>query len=182
MRVVAIRQYISTYEQNRWIWMDNRPHPPEGAAHTWMGFSTGRWEGNSLTVYTTHIKQGLLRRNGLPESDQATLIEHFMLHGDLMVHVSEVTDPVYMTEPLVRTQILRRVTQAGQTWLFPCESVVEIATRAPDVVPHYLPGENPYVNEFFDRYKIPRQAALAGAESMYPDFIQKMKQMASSLK
>jgi len=176
-RVVAIRQYVSTYEQNRWIWMDGRPHPPEAAAHTWMGFSTGKWEGNSLTVYTTHIKQGLLRRNGLPESDQATLVEHFMLHGDLLIHVSEVTDPVYLTEPLVRTQVFRRITQAGQTWLYPCESVVEIANRAPDVVPHYLPGENPFINEFFDRYKIPRQAAFAGAESMYPDFIAKMKRM-----
>ena len=29
-RVVAIRHYISTYEQNRTIWMDGRPHPPEG--------------------------------------------------------------------------------------------------------------------------------------------------------
>ena len=89
-----IRMYISTYEQNRIIWMDNRPHPPEAAAHTWMGFSTGKWEGNTLTVYTTHMKAGYLRRNGLPESDQATLIEHFMRHGDFLVHVSEVTDPV----------------------------------------------------------------------------------------
>ena len=51
-----IRMYISTYEQNRTIWMDNRPHPPDSAAHTWMGFSTGKWEGNTLTVYTTHRK------------------------------------------------------------------------------------------------------------------------------
>ena len=26
-RLVALRQYISTYEQNRTIWMDGRPHP-----------------------------------------------------------------------------------------------------------------------------------------------------------
>ena len=67
--VVAIREYISTYEQNRTIWMDGRAHPPDYAAHTWMGFSTGKWEGNILTVYTTHIKQGWHRRNGLPSSD-----------------------------------------------------------------------------------------------------------------
>jgi len=96
--------------------------------------------------------------------------------------VSEVTDPVYLTEPLVRTQIFRRIVQAGQTWLYPCESVVEIANRAPDAVPHYLPGENPFVNEFFDRYKIPRQAVQAGAESMYPDFVAKMKQMTAAQK
>jgi hypothetical protein len=31
---------------------------------------------------STHIKQGELRRNGLPESDQATLIEHFIWNDD----------------------------------------------------------------------------------------------------
>ncbi|HEX4594585.1 MAG TPA: hypothetical protein VH157_09935, partial [Bryobacteraceae bacterium] len=37
--IIAIKQYISTYEQTRTIWMDGRPHPPAYAAHTWMGFS-----------------------------------------------------------------------------------------------------------------------------------------------
>ena len=103
-KIIAIKNYISTYEQNRTIWMDGRPHPPAWAAHTWMGFSTGKWEGNILTVYTTHIKQGWVRRNGLPESDQATLVEHFIRHGDHLTHVSIVTDPVYLTEPLVKSQ------------------------------------------------------------------------------
>ena len=72
-----------------------------------MGFSTGKWEGNILTVYTTHIKQGWVRRDGLPESDQATLVEHFIRHGDHLTHVSIVTDPVYLTEPLVKSAGLR---------------------------------------------------------------------------
>ncbi len=132
--------YISTYEQNRTIWMDDRPHPPEAAAHTWMGFSTGKWEGNTLTVYTTHMKAGYLRRNGLPESDHATLIEHFVRHGDFMVHVSEVTDPANLTEPFVRTQVFRRISEEGQNWLYPCESVVEIANQPRGAVPNFLPG------------------------------------------
>ena len=176
-RVIAIHQYISTYEQNRVIWMDDRAHPPEGAAHTWMGFSTGKWEGDSLTVYTTHLKQGQLRRNGLPESDQAALIEHFMRHGDVLLHVSEVSDPIFLTEPFVRTQVFRRLTQEGQNWLYPCESVVEIANRPRGLVPHYLPGENPFAAEFAGHLGIPPQASLGGAESMYPDYQLKMKAM-----
>jgi hypothetical protein len=172
-----IRLYISTYEQNRTIWMDDRPHPPEAAAHTWMGFSTGKWEGNTLTVYTTHMKEGFLRRNGLPESDQATLIEHFMRHGDFMVHVSEVTDPMTLTEPFVRTQIFRRISEEGQNWLYPCESVVEIANRPRGAVPNFLPGENPFIEEFAAKYKIPLAATLGGAETMYPEFQRKMKEM-----
>jgi len=178
-RLIAIRLYISTYEQNRTIWMDGRPHPPEGAAHTWMGFSTGKWEGNSLTVYTTHIKMGELRRNGLMESDQATLIEHFMLHGDYMTHVSEITDPASLTEPFVRSQIFRRIAQEGQNWLYPCEYVVEIANRPRGLVPNYLPGQNPFTYEWADKYHIPHEAALGGAFTMYPDFMQKIKNPAA---
>ena len=55
-----------------------------------MGFSTGHWDGNILTVYTTHIKQGWHRRNGIPSSDMITLTEHFIRHGDHLTHVSVV--------------------------------------------------------------------------------------------
>jgi hypothetical protein len=177
-----IRMYISTYEQNRTIWMDDRPHPPDSAAHTWMGFSTGKWEGNTLTIYTTHIKAGYLRRNGLPESDQASLIEHFMRHGDYMLHVSELTDPVSLTEPFVRTEVFHRVSAEGQNWLYPCESVVEIANQPRGAVPNFLPDENPFVAEFAAKYKIPVAATLGGAETMYPEFQRKMKELASSPK
>ena len=40
-QLIAIKHYISTYEQTRTIWMDDRPHPGPNAPHTWMGFSTG---------------------------------------------------------------------------------------------------------------------------------------------
>jgi len=178
-RIIAIRQYISTYEQNRTIWMDGRPHPPAGAAHTWMGFSTGKWEGNALTVYTTHLKDGWVRRNGLPESDQATLVEHFIRHGDRMTHVSIVTDPVYLAEPLIKTQDFNLVTQEGQNWLYPCESVIEIADRPRGAVPSYMPGQNPFIHEWADLHHIPLEAALGGPETMYPEYMIKLKAMAA---
>ena len=138
-----------------------------------------KWEGNTLTVYTTHMKAGYLRRNGLPESDQATLIEHFMRHGDYLVHVSEVTDPATLTEPFVRSQVFRRISEEGQNWLYPCESVVEIANQPRGAVPNFLPGENPFVAEFAKKYGIPLAATLGGAETMYPEFQRKMKEMDS---
>jgi hypothetical protein len=176
-QVIAIRQYISTYEQNRTIWMDGRPHPSPNAAHTWMGFSTGKWEGDTLTVYTTHMKQGELRRNGLPQSDQATLTEHFTRHGDLLTHVAIVNDPVYLTEPFIRTQVFGQIIAEGSNWLYPCESVEEIANRPADVVPNYLPGENPFLSEFAAKHHLPIDAVLGGAETMYPEFQVKMKNL-----
>jgi hypothetical protein len=174
-RITAIRHYISTYEQNRTIWMDGRPHPPEGAPHTWMGFSTGTWEGDTLTVFTTHMKTGELRRNGLMESDKATLVEHFTRHADYLTHVSIVTDPLTLTEPFIRTQVFRLTIAEGQNWLYPCEYVDEIADRPRGAVPHYLPGQNPFLTEHAEKLHIPLEAALGGAETMYPEYKLKLK-------
>jgi len=137
-QLIAIKKYISTYEQTRTIWMDGRPHPSVNAPHTFMGFATGRWEGDMLTVTTTHIKQGWLRRNGLVQSDRATLVEHFLRHGQYMTHVSILTDPVYLTEPLIRTSDYAVATQDPGNWLWPCEYVLEITNRPKNDVPHHL--------------------------------------------
>lgn len=175
-KVIAIKQYISTYEQNRTIWMDGRPHPSPNAPHTWMGFSTGKWEGDTLTVYTTHMKMGELRRNGLLESDQATLVEHFIRYGDLMTHVAIVTDPATLTEPFIRTQTFRLTVPEGSNWLYPCEYVEEVV-RPRGVVPSYMPGENPFVAEHAKKLHIPVEAALGGAETMYPEYRLKIKEL-----
>jgi len=176
-RVMAIMLYISNYQQTRTIWMDGRPHPSEYAAHTWMGFSTGKWEGPVLTVYTTHIKQGFTRRNGLPESDQATMIEHYIRYGDLMTHVSIVSDPVYLTEPLVKTEDFALAQYTAISWTYSCEPIEEITGLPKNRVPHFLPGENPFVQEFAQHHGIPEQAVMGGAETMYPEYQLKLEQM-----
>jgi hypothetical protein len=175
--LVALHNYISTYEQNRTIWMDGRPHPPDYAAHTWMGFSTGKWEGNVLTVYTTHIKQGWDRRNGVPSSDSITLTEHFIRHGNLLTHVSIVTDPVYLAEPLVKSQSYTLAENSGGNWLWPCEYVDELPGTPQGTVPSYMPGQNPFLTEFAAKYQIPVEAALGGPETMYPEFREKIKNL-----
>jgi cyclase len=168
--VIAIKNYISTYEQNRTIWMDGRPHPPEYAAHTFMGFSTGKWEGNILTVYTTHIKQGWARRNGLPESDQATMTEHFLRHGNIMTHMTILNDPVYLTQPLIRTDDFLLDEKELGGWLWPCEYVEEILNRPRGDVPSYLPGQNPFLYEYADNHHLPHAAVMGGAATMYPEY------------
>ena len=178
-QVIAIKNYINTYEQERTIWMDGRPHPPEWAPHTWMGFSTGKWEGDILTVYTTHIKQEWIRRNGISNSEKSTMIEHFIRHGNIMTHVVQWTDPVYLTEPLLRSEDFVLNDRGGGNWLWPCEYVDEVADRPHSVVPHYLPGQSPFYGEFAAKYGIPVEATRGGAETMMPEYFWKMKQMAS---
>jgi hypothetical protein len=135
-----------------------------------------------LTVETTHIKQGWIRRNGLPESDRATLVEHFVRHGEYLTHISVLTDPVYLTEPLVKSQnfVLNQRQLPDAAWLWPCEIVEEIAGRPAGVVPHYLPGRNPFVNEFAEKLGIPVDAAMGGAETMYPEYMITLQQRAGS--
>ena len=88
----------------RTIWMDGRPHPSENAPHTWEGFSTGEWHGDMLVVTTTHLKEGWIRRNGIPRSDSATLTEYFMRNGNYLTQVSIIEDPAYLTEPFIRSR------------------------------------------------------------------------------
>ncbi len=174
--LVAIHIYSQTYEQNRTIWMDGRPHPPDYALHTWMGFSTGKWDGDILTVYTDHIKTGWIRRNGLVESDHATLVEHFIRHDDILTHVSMVSDPAYMTEPLVKSQDFLLNTRYNGNWLYPCESVEEVVGRPEDQVPNFLPGKNPFLTEYEKNHPmVPYDAARGGAETMYPEYRSKLK-------
>jgi cyclase len=167
--LIAIKHRISTFDQERTIYMDGRPHPPAYAPHTWMGFSTGQWQGNMLVVTTTHIKKGWLRRNGVPESDLATLTEYFVRTGDVLTRISAIADPVYLTEPLVKSEEFVLNTQGvpQRAWLFKCKPVVEVV-RPEGAVPHYLPGTNPFLDEYRKRYNLPESVTRGGAASTYP--------------
>ena len=49
---------------------------------------------------------GMDRRNGIPHSDQATMTEHFIATATYLTHVTILTDPVYLTEPLIKSRRL----------------------------------------------------------------------------
>jgi hypothetical protein len=158
------------------IWMDGRPHPPKDAPHTFDGFTTGEWEGNILTTYTTHVKQGYTRRNGTPSSDEATVTEHFIRHGDLLTISAHIEDPIYFTEPfdVSRTWVLDPTANLPPTPA-PCMPVQEVPRLDGEgAVPHYLPGQNPFMGEVTALYHIP-EAVMGGAETMYPEYRKKLK-------
>ena len=158
----------------RVVYMDGRPHPPEEAPHTWAGFSTGKWEGDILTVTTTHLKEYYFRRDGIPMSDRATMTEHWIRHGDYLTIVQIVTDPVYLTEPFIQTTDFAydsHIQDAPEL----CE--VEEETDHPQGwVPSRLPGAATDVEDYAKKYSLPVDAAKGGAETMYPDYRKKMKQ------
>jgi hypothetical protein len=66
---------VELHNDVRRIYLDGRT-PPDGLRPTWMGYSVGRWEGQSLVVTTTAIReQGLPR----PQSRDLILQERFTL-------------------------------------------------------------------------------------------------------
>lgn len=164
-QIIAWHTHISWQAPERTIYMDDRPRPGPLAAHTWQGFSLGKWDGNVLTVVTTHLKTGWIRRNGVPRSDQATLVEHWIRHKDGLTLVSIVHDPVYLTEPFVRTTDWE-LDLSQQIEPYPCEPVIEVV-RERGEVPHHLPGTNPFLNEFPENSGA-GEAARGGAATMYP--------------
>jgi hypothetical protein len=155
------------------IWMDGRPHPSKNAPHSQVGFTTGTWDGDVLTAYTTHMLTGYLRRNGVMTSDQATMTTHFIRHGDMLTLASYIEDPIYLTEPYYITRTFVNTTNPMSIGGPPCiigDEGVEVGR-----VPHYLPGKNPFLDEMTKLYHIPAEAALGGAETMYPAFRDKIK-------
>lgn len=179
-RLIAIKMYGQITEGTRTIWMDGRPHPPAYAQHTFLGFSTGQYVGNGLTVYTTHMKRNWIKANGMTQSDQATLVEHFLRHGDSITYVSVLSDPVYLAEPLIRTTEMVRSVRNPDAWLYACDDGELLLNRANDQVPNYLFGQNPFLHEYSDQHQVPLLGALGGAETMRPEFMAKLKGPAAS--
>jgi cyclase len=179
-RLIAIKMYGQITEGMRTIWMDGRPHPPAYARHTFLGFSTGKYEGATLTVYTTHMKRNWIKANGMTQSDQATLVEHFIRHGDSITYVSVLKDPVYLSEPLIRTTEMVRSVRSPEAWLYACDDGELILNRAKDRAPNYVFGQNPFLREYSEQHRVPLVGAMGGAETMYPEFVAKLKDAAVS--
>jgi hypothetical protein len=159
------------------IWMDGRPHPSKYAPHSHGGFTTGTWEGDTLTAITTHAKLGDIKRHRGFSSDRATLTYRFNRHGDMLTVTGILEDPVYLAEPYVLTENFRLTTNPNNFPLTACEPIEELPSlhENPALVPHYLPGKHPAMNEMTQRYNIPLEAVLGGPETMYPEYRKKIK-------
>ena len=106
------------------------------------------------------------------------MTEHFIRRGNYLTNITVLRDPVYMTESFARssTWVLDPTLQFVRYPCGPNEVVVEIP-RPPGTVPHVLPGENTMLTDFASHYGLPMEASEGGAETMYPEFMDKMKTM-----
>lgn len=91
---------FEAYHQVRRIFLDGRP-PPGGVGATWLGHSTGHWEGDTLVVETTGLRGDTSYFwEGLPLSESTRLIERFTRLDEATLEIRmTVTDPVNYLEP-----------------------------------------------------------------------------------
>jgi len=173
-RVISYR--FRTPWADQVVWMDGRPHPPEYAFHDWSGFSTGQWEGDTLVYTTTHLKDAFITRTGVPRSSKSTITTRVSRYGNYLTITLIINDPAYLTEPYIReagwVQAPKSVLAPG-----PCELPPEGSLVPMGKVPSNMLGKFPYLSEFAEEYGLPLEAALGGAETLYPEYIKKMKTM-----
>jgi hypothetical protein len=110
---------------------------------TWQGQSTARWErpargrgadpstpsppGGSMTVVTTKMRAGYLRKNGVPYSENATVTEYFDVApqpdgGQLLVVTTVVDDPRYLQQSLIVSSHFKKEADGSRWDPTPCSA------------------------------------------------------------
>jgi len=166
---------------DRPIFMDGRPHPPAWAPHSWSGFSTGEWVGQTLKVTTTHLKDGYLRRGGPQTSDMLTMTEFITRHDDMLSILQVVDDPIYLDEPYVLSITYTYDPNGGPaTENCSGSSFAENGGRDRHHVPHFLPGQNTAIGEFLKTQSwIPFEPVRGGVKTIYPEYRNVMSKSAA---
>jgi len=95
---------LEYFDMARVIFLNRKEHLPAKAAHTKTGDSIGHWEGDTLVVDTTHLKEATITNNGLMHSTQIHVIERFRLSADgkQLLATQEFEDPEVLDNRGVR--------------------------------------------------------------------------------
>ncbi len=160
------------------IWMDGR-QGSSLALHTPAGFTTGRWEGDTLITTTTQIQDNMLYRNGVPNSNQEVMTMYMTRHDNLLSITGIMQDPVYLTAPYVLTGIWWN--DPSYRWFDPerkdstCTPEESGSGGGIDAVPSYLsPAPDALMYET-THYGIPQDAVAGGAQTMYPEYAKRIQ-------
>ena len=106
----------------RQIFMDGRKAPTGDPQPWFYGYSTGRWEGDTLVVETTHMREdGWLDIIGSPLTDAATLTERISRpsYGRMTIDIT-VNDPKAYTKPWT-VRVNQRIMPEQEIIEFICE-------------------------------------------------------------
>lgn len=95
-QVTVLAEYLT---QTRRIYLDTPMPKPEDNAPSYYGFSSGRWEGDTLVVTTRGVKVDV-QFFEIPHSEDMTITERIRLTGpDLIENRITIDDPKMLLEP-----------------------------------------------------------------------------------
>jgi hypothetical protein len=109
-----ITMFWEGYFQYRKIYLEGHPRP-DPILNTRMGYSVGHWDGDTLVVETTHLREFPDMRR-LPNTDEATIVERLKVEERkdnkgvttrYLNNVMTLTDPRLYTQPMTVTSNLR---------------------------------------------------------------------------
>ncbi len=90
--------------------------------------SAAMFEGGSVTIKTTNFRDGYLRNNGVPYSENASITEHIdrlpaTSNGDVWLIVSQIIeDPAYLTGPLYLSSQFKKEPNGAKWNPMPCRT------------------------------------------------------------
>ena len=102
-----IQMVFAYANASRTIFLDEAPRPP---ADTWMGYSVGHWEGNTLVVDVSRFNDRTwLSRSGDFHSDALHVVERFTpITPDALRYEVTIEDPNVFTRPWTMRMVLYR--------------------------------------------------------------------------
>jgi hypothetical protein len=98
-----VELHYGEWDARRTVWLDGR-RASSGEPPTNLGFSVGRYEGDTLVVETTRIAANRARWDTM-HSEQLRIIERFRRTGDRLELVATHEDPRSLKEPAVIKRI-----------------------------------------------------------------------------
>jgi hypothetical protein len=110
---------------SRTIHLDPVEPPP---ADTWMGFSVGHWEGNTLVVDVSHFNDRTwFSRSGDFHSDALHVVERFTpINRDALRYEVTIEDPSVFTRPWKMSMVLYRQLEPNARLMeYKCVELVE---------------------------------------------------------
>ncbi len=115
MEIIQRPEQITIIFENmneiRRIYFGDRILPFDERIDERNGYSAGRWEGDTLVVETTHLREQVDQRYA--HSDQARIEERYTLSveqdaANVLRGELTITDPVFYTEPVTATMQVQR--------------------------------------------------------------------------
>jgi hypothetical protein len=105
----------------------NMGKPTEAPVDSWMGWSNGKWEGNTLVVEVTGLNANWLDRSGNFASENRKVTERYTLTGtDHIRYEATIEDPTVFSAPWKISMVLYRRMEPGARLLdFRCVEFAE---------------------------------------------------------